>query len=130
MGLAETAAVSFLTDWAKRVVHTCSCTTRLIEGSDLIVSMGSIVSIIEYSGNPEEEEEEIRGLSLRDGAGGDSCGVIPHGLGQTGRSHMLMYDTSHRSGLSYGRPDVSIIEYSGNPEEEEEEIRGLSLSGE
>ncbi|KAJ5867236.1 p53-like transcription factor DNA-binding [Penicillium rubens] len=40
-----------------------------------------------------------------DGAGGDSCGVIPHGLGQTGRSHMLMYDTSHRSGLSYGRPD-------------------------
>lgn len=31
MGLAETAAVSFLTDWAKRVVHTCSCTTRLIE---------------------------------------------------------------------------------------------------
>ncbi|KAJ6124033.1 p53-like transcription factor DNA-binding [Penicillium samsonianum] len=41
-----------------------------------------------------------------DGAGGDStCGVIPHGLGQTGRSHMPMYDTSHRNGLSYGRSD-------------------------
>jgi hypothetical protein len=62
-----------------------------------------------------------------DGAGGDSCGVIPHGLGQTGRSHMLMYDTSHI--VSMGSI-VSIIEYSGNPEEEEEEIRGLSLSGE
>ncbi|CAI7572321.1 unnamed protein product [Penicillium discolor] len=41
-----------------------------------------------------------------DGAGGDNtCGVLPHGLGQTGRSHMLMYDASHRNGLSYGRSD-------------------------
>ncbi|KAJ5373215.1 p53-like transcription factor DNA-binding [Penicillium concentricum] len=41
-----------------------------------------------------------------DGAGGDNtCGVLPHGLGQTGRSHMLMYDPSHRAGLSYGRSD-------------------------
>ncbi|OQE42073.1 hypothetical protein PENCOP_c004G04322 [Penicillium coprophilum] len=41
-----------------------------------------------------------------DGPGGDNtCGVLPHGLGQTGRSQMLMYDTSHRAGLPYGRSD-------------------------
>ncbi|KAJ5402542.1 p53-like transcription factor DNA-binding [Penicillium crustosum] len=41
-----------------------------------------------------------------DGAGGDNtCGLLPHGMGQTGRPHMLMYDASHRSGLSYSRSD-------------------------
>ncbi|CAG7940782.1 unnamed protein product [Penicillium salamii] len=41
-----------------------------------------------------------------DGAGGDgNGGILPHGLGQTGRSHPFMYDASHRSGMSYGRAD-------------------------
>jgi meiosis-specific transcription factor NDT80 len=41
-----------------------------------------------------------------DGAGGDSNGgILPHGLGHTGRSHLLMYDATHRSGISYSRPD-------------------------
>lgn len=41
-----------------------------------------------------------------DGAGGDSNGgILPPGLGQTGRSHLMMYDTSHRGSISYGRTD-------------------------
>lgn len=52
-----------------------------------------------------------------DGAGGDSttCSVLPHGLGQTGRPHMLMYEASHRNGLSYGRSDhrkVNVTDHS------------------
>ncbi|KAJ5825143.1 p53-like transcription factor DNA-binding, partial [Penicillium robsamsonii] len=50
-----------------------------------------------------------------DGAGGDNtCGVLPHGLGQTGRSHMPMYDTSHRAGLSYGRSDHRKMNVTDN----------------
>lgn len=41
-----------------------------------------------------------------DGSSGDgSGGGIPHGMGQAARSHLLMYDSPHRGGLSYGRTD-------------------------
>lgn len=41
-----------------------------------------------------------------DGGSGDGPGShIPHGLGQTARSHLLMYDSAHQGGLPYGRTD-------------------------
>jgi meiosis-specific transcription factor NDT80 len=41
-----------------------------------------------------------------DGAGGDGNGsILPHGLGHTNHNHHMMYDASHRAGLSYGRAD-------------------------
>ncbi|KGO76854.1 p53-like transcription factor, DNA-binding [Penicillium italicum] len=66
-----------------------------------------------------------------DGAGGDStCGVLPHSLGQTSRSHMLMYEASHRNGLSYGRSDhrkMNVTDHS--PPSDSPLISSSSSSG-
>ncbi|KAJ5787710.1 p53-like transcription factor DNA-binding [Penicillium paradoxum] len=65
-----------------------------------------------------------------DGAGGDSnCGVLSHGLGQTGRSNMLMYDTPHRSSLSYGRPDHRKMTVDHSPLSDSPLISSSSSSG-
>ena len=43
-----------------------------------------------------------------DGGAGDGPGGgigLPHPMGQTTRSHILMYDSAHRGGLPYGRTD-------------------------
>lgn len=41
-----------------------------------------------------------------DGSSGDgSGGGLPHPMGPTTRSHILMYDSAHRGGLPYGRTD-------------------------
>ncbi|KAJ5711439.1 p53-like transcription factor DNA-binding [Penicillium malachiteum] len=41
-----------------------------------------------------------------DGSSGDgNGGGLPHAMGQSARSHLLMYDSTHRGALPYGRTD-------------------------
>jgi meiosis-specific transcription factor NDT80 len=39
------------------------------------------------------------------GSGDNSGNTLPHVMGQTARSHLLMYDSAHRGSLPYGRTD-------------------------
>ncbi|KAJ5281693.1 p53-like transcription factor DNA-binding [Penicillium angulare] len=44
-----------------------------------------------------------------DGSAGDGNGGLPHAMGPSARSHLLMYDSAHRGSLPYGRTDYRQI---------------------
>lgn len=67
-----------------------------------------------------------------DGSSGDGNGGLPHGMGQSTRSHLMMYDSAHRSALPYGRTDYRQIpkaEHSHSPLSDSPLVSSSSSSG-
>ncbi|KAJ5915202.1 p53-like transcription factor DNA-binding [Penicillium verhagenii] len=67
-----------------------------------------------------------------DGSSGDGNGCLPHGLGQSTRSHLMMYDSAHRSALPYGRTDyrqMAKAEHSHSPLSDSPLVSSSSSSG-
>ncbi|KAJ5814297.1 p53-like transcription factor DNA-binding [Penicillium pulvis] len=67
-----------------------------------------------------------------DGSSGDGNGGLSHGMGQSTRSHLMMYDSAHRSALPYGRTDYRQIpktEHSHSPLSDSPLVSSSSSSG-